>query len=127
MTFIRARALFIMIVAGFFVASFATSTEAGTVTLTIVNIQTPQGAKVWVPESVFANKGDTVTLKLINKLDKEHGYQIDAFGIKEVVGPKSSKTFSSKTFSFRASKAGIFPIKCQLHKPHVAGQLVVLD
>ncbi len=122
MTFTRARALFIMIVAGFFFANFATSTEAGTVALTIVNIQTPQGAKVWVPESVFANKGDTVTLKLINKLDKEHGYQIEAFGIKKVVGPKASKTFS-----FRASKAGIFPIKCQLHKPHVAGQLVVLD
>ncbi len=121
MTFTRAQAFFIMIVAGFFVASFVTSTEAGTVALTIVNIQTPQGAKVWVPESVFANKGDTVTLKLINKLDKEHGYQIEAFGIKEVVGPKASKTFS-----FRASKAGIFPIKCQLHKPHVAGQLVVL-
>ncbi len=111
-----------MIVAGFFVASFVTSTEAGTVTLTIVNIQTPQGAKVWVQESVFANKGDTVTLKLINKLDKEHGYQIEAFGIKKVVGPKASKTIS-----FRASNAGIFPIKCQLHKPHVAGQLVVLD
>ena len=122
MTFTGARVLFLMTVAVFFFANFATSTEAGTVALTIVNIQTPQGAKVWVPESVFAKKGDTVTLKLINKLDKEHGYQIEAFGIKKVVGPKTSKTIS-----FRASKAGIFPIKCQLHKPHVAGQLVVLD
>lgn len=121
MTFTRARALFIMIVAGFFVASFVTSTEAGTVELTIVNIQTPQGVKVWVPESVYAKRGDTVNLKLINKLDKEHGYEIAAFGIKEVVPAESSKTVS-----FNAKKAGIFPIKCQLHAPHVAGQLVVL-
>jgi len=121
MIFRRAQTLFFMVVAVFFVASFVTSAEAGKVELTIVNIQTPQGVKVWVPESVYAKRGDTVTLKLISKLDKEHGYQIEAFGIKEVVGPNASKTVS-----FKANKAGIFPIKCQLHAPHVAGQLVVL-
>ncbi len=121
MTFTRARALFIMVVAVFFLGSYVTSTEAGTVELTIVNIETPQGVKVWVPESVYATKGDTVTLKLINKLDAEHGYEIAAFGIKEVVPANGTKTVS-----FKADKRGIFPITCHLHAPHVAGQLVVL-
>ena len=104
----------------------ASSTQAqgpggGEVTLTVVVIETPQ-AKVWSPESVFARKGDTVTLKLINKHDKEHGYEIAALGIKEVVGPNQSKTVS-----FIATNAGIFRIRCHLHEPHVAGQLVVLE
>lgn len=121
MLFRPTQTLFVAVAATVFLWGLATPTEAKTVTLTIVNIQTPQGVKVWTPESVTANKGDTVTLKLINKLDKEHGYEIAAFGIKEVVGPKATKTVS-----FKANKAGIFPIKCHLHPPHVAGQLVVL-
>ena len=60
----------------------------------------------------------------MNNLREEHGYEIEAFGVKEVVGANKSKTVS-----FKATKAGIFPIKCQLHKPenHYAGQLVVLE
>ncbi len=117
----RTQTLFVAVTAAVLVAGFITPAEAGEVVLTVVNVQTPQGVKVWVPESVTANKGDTVTLKLINKLDKEHGYEIADFGIKEVVGPKATKTVS-----FKADKAGVFPIKCHLHPPHVAGQLVVL-
>lgn len=114
------RAIFIVIAGVILLGGSVLPTDAGQMNLTIVNIQTPQGVKIWVPQSVHAKRGDTVTLKLINKLDKEHGYEIAAFGVKEVVGPKSSKTVS-----FRANRAGIFPIKCQLHIPHVAGQLVV--
>lgn len=95
---------------------------AGEVKLTIVNIETPQGVKVWVPESIFANKGDKVELRLINKLDAEHGYKIEAFGVEKVVPAQSAETVT-----FTADKAGIFPISCQLHPPHVAGQLVVLE
>ncbi len=117
----RAWALAVVVAIGFFLASFTGSAEAGTIELTIVNIETPQGVKIWVPESVYAKKGDTVTLKLINKLDLEHGYEIAAFGIKEVVDGNATKTVS-----FKADKEGIFPIKCHLHPPHVSGQLVVL-
>ncbi len=95
---------------------------AGEVELTVVNIETPQGVKIWEPPSVVAKKGDTVKLKLINRHADEHGYEIPAFGIKEVVD--GNKT---KDISFTASKAGIFPIKCHLHPAHVVGQLVVLD
>jgi len=92
------------------------------VSLTVVNIVTAQDVKIWIPESIFAKKGDVVQLRLINKLDAEHGYKIEAFGVEKVVGAESAETVT-----FTADKAGIFPISCQLHPPHVAGQLVVLE
>jgi nitrosocyanin len=96
--------------------------DAGEISLTVVNIESPQGVKVWVPASVVAKKGDTVTLRLLNKHADEHGYEIAAFGVKEVVeGDKA------KTVTFTAGRAGIFPIKCHLHPAHVSGQLVVLE
>jgi nitrosocyanin len=117
----QALRIIIVVTAAVFLWGAVSPTEAGEVELTIVNIETPQGVKVWEPESVYAKQGDKVTLTLINKLDKEHGYQIEAYGIKEVVdGMKTKKV------SFTADKAGVFPIKCHLHPPHVAGQLVVL-
>jgi len=91
------------------------------ISMKVVNVQTAQGVKIWVPESIFAHKGDVVKLRLINKLDKEHGYTIPAVGVKTVVA-----AMAATTVTFTADKAGIFPISCQLHPPHVAGQLVVL-
>jgi nitrosocyanin len=102
--------------------ALAMPASAGEVTLTVVNIETPQGVKIWEPTSVFARKGDTVTLKLINRHADEHGYEIAAFGVKEVVDGNKSKDIS-----FKVDRAGIFPIKCHLHPPHVVGQLVVLE
>jgi len=92
------------------------------VSLTVVNIVTAQDVKIWIPESIFAKKGDVVQLRLVNKLDAEHGYKIEAFGVEKVVAGESAETVT-----FTADKAGIFPISCQLHPPHVAGQLVVLE
>ena len=88
---------------------------------TVVNIETPQGVKVWEHPSLVVNKGDTVKVKLINKLDQEHGYRIADYKIEKVVPGGQAETVE-----FTADKAGIFPIDCQLHPPHVAGQLVVL-
>ena len=88
---------------------------------TVVNIETPQGVKVWEPPSLVVNKGDTVKVKLINKLDQEHGYRIADYKIEKVIPGGQAETVE-----FTADKAGIFPIDCQLHPPHVAGQLVVL-
>jgi plastocyanin len=42
--------------------------------------------------------------------------------VKEVVPGNGTKDIS-----FKADKAGIYPIKCQLHPAHVVGQLVVLE
>ena len=102
--------------------ALALPVAAGEIALTVVNIETPQGVKIWEPASVVAKRGDTVALKLINRHADEHGYEIAAFNVKEVVD--GNKT---KDVSFKADKAGIFPIKCHLHPAHVVGQLVVLE
>jgi len=98
------------------------SVEAGEIALTVVNIETPQGVKIWEPPTIVAKKGDTVALKLINRHAEEHGFEIAAFGLKEVVDGNKAKDVS-----FKADKAGIFPIKCHLHPAHVTGQFVVLE
>ena len=95
---------------------------AGEIALTVVNVDTPQGVKIWEPTTIVAKKGDSVALKLINRHAEEHGFEIAAFGVKEVVDGNKAKDVS-----FKADKAGIFPIKCQLHPAHVVGQFVVLE
>ncbi len=103
-------------------AGVVTATYGAEINLTIVNVVSPQDVKIWEPTSITAKKGDRVTLRLINKHADEHGYEIAAFGVKEVVA--GDKTAS---VSFTADKAGVFPIKCHLHPAHVVGQLVVLE
>jgi len=98
------------------------ATYGGEVNLTVVNVVSPQDVKIWQPTSITVKKGDKVTLRLINKHADEHGDEIAAFGVKEVVA--GDKTAS---VSFTADKAGVFPIKCHLHPAHVAGQFVVLE
>jgi len=103
-------------------AGVVAATYGAEINLTIVNVVSPQDVKIWEPTSIAAKKGDRVTLRLINKHADEHGYEIAAFGVKEVVA--GDKTAS---VSFTADKAGVFPIKCHLHPAHVVGQLVVLE
>jgi len=98
------------------------ATYGGEVNLTVVNVVSPQDVKIWQPTSITVKKGDKVTLRLINKHADEHGDEIAAFGVKEVVA--GDKTAS---VSFTADKTGVFPIKCHLHPEHVAGQFVVLE
>lgn len=99
-----------------------TAAQAGEISLRIVNVVTPQDVKIWEPTSIAVKKGDTVMLQLVNRHADEHGFEIAAFGVKEVV--PGEKTANVK---FVADKAGIFPIKCQLHPAHVTGQLIVLE
>jgi nitrosocyanin len=82
------------------------------------------GAKFWLPSEVVVKKGDTVKIHLTSKVaapGNVHGFAIDAYKIEEVVDEKG------KDISFVADKAGIFPIRCQLHPAHIGGQLVVLE
>jgi len=114
---VRAMALGAVLLGGVVTAAYGAD-----INLTIVNVVSPQDVKIWEPTSIAAKKGDRVTLRLINKHADEHGYEIAAFGVKEVVA--GDKTAS---VSFTADKAGVFPIKCHLHPAHVVGQLVVLE
>ena len=118
----RTRALVAVLLAAAMAATLARPAQAGEIALRIVNIVTPQDVRIWEPTSIVAKKGDTVTLTLVNRHVDEHGYEIAAFGVKEVVAAEKTNTVK-----FTADKAGIYPIKCHLHPPHVTGQLIVLE
>jgi nitrosocyanin len=92
--------------------------------LTLVNLEF-EGTKVWVPGPVVVKKGDTVKIRAINNVPSDppvHGLAIEAYGIQALV-----HVGKPETIEFKADKAGIFPISCHLHPPHVGTQLVVLE
>ena len=92
--------------------------------VTLVNIEF-EGTKVWVPGPVVVNKGDTVKIKAVNNVKSDppvHGLAIEAYGIQTLVNAGKPETVE-----FKADKAGIFPIICHLHPPHIGTELVVLD
>src|SRR2546422_10734767 len=94
----------------------AAAAQAGEISLRVVNVVTPQDVKIWEPTSIAAKKGDTVTLQLVNRHADEHGFEIAAFGVKEVVaGEETSKG------KVTARQAGLFPIKGHLPPAHVLG------
>jgi nitrosocyanin len=92
--------------------------------VTLVNIEF-EGTKVWVPGPVVVKKGDTVRINAINNVKSDppvHGLAIEAYGIQALVN-----VGTPTSLEFKADKAGIFPISCHLHPPHVGTQLVVLE
>jgi nitrosocyanin len=92
--------------------------------MAIVNIEF-EGTKVWVPGSLVVKKGETVKIKAINNVKSDppvHGLAIEAYGIQTLVNVDKPETIE-----FKADKAGIFPIICHLHPPHLGTQLVVLE
>jgi nitrosocyanin len=94
------------------------------VNMTIVNVEY-EGTKIWLPATIVAKKGAKVTLKLVNNVPSDpnqHGFAIPDYKIAEIVNRGEPKTVG-----FVADKAGVFPIICQLHPAHVAGQLLVLE
>ena len=88
---------------------------------TLINVLL-DGTKIWLPSSIIVQQGDAVELTLINKLDEPHGFEIKAFGIEQVVQPKSEMTVN-----FTAAKAGAYSYICQMHPPHLGGQILVLS
>jgi nitrosocyanin len=95
-----------------------------TTKVTLVNIEF-EGTKVWVPGPLVVKKGESVELKAINNVQSDppvHGIAIEAYGIQALVN-----VGKPEIIEFKADKAGIFPIICHLHPPHVGTQLVVLE
>ena len=88
---------------------------------TLINVAL-DGTKIWLPSSLMVQQGDEVELTLINKLDDPHGFQIEDFGIEQVVQPKAQMTVK-----FTASKAGAHSYICQMHPPHLGGNILVLS
>lgn len=102
------------------IAQVSTTDAAEAKKFTLVNVLL-EDTKVWLPSSLIVQAGDEVELTLINKLDDPHGFMIAEFGIENVVQGKSQLTVK-----FTAAKAGVYPFICQMHPPHIGGQLLVL-
>jgi nitrosocyanin len=110
--------------AGILMSSSGVIEAQSTTNVTLVNIEF-EGTKVWVPGPVVVQKGDTVRIQALNNVKSDppvHGLAIDAYGIQALVDMGKPEIIE-----FKADKAGIFPIICHLHPPHVGTQLVVLE
>jgi nitrosocyanin len=109
---------------GILMASWNVVHAQSTTEVILVNIEF-EGTKVWGPGPLVVKRGDTVQIKAINNVKSEppvHGLAIDAYGIQALVN-----VGKPEVIEFKADKAGIFPIICHLHPPHVGTQLVVLE
>ena len=76
---------------------------------------------VFDPRQIFVNEGDEVTLEFVGINGASHPTTIAGY----------NKSFELKRgqvtrVSFKADKAGVFPIQCATHKPSMVGELVVL-
>jgi plastocyanin len=76
---------------------------------------------VWQPSQIFVNEGDEVTLEFVGINGANHPTTISGY----------NKSFELKRgqvtrISFKADKAGVFPIECATHKPSMVSELVVL-
>ena len=110
--------------AGIVVSFCGVGGAQSTTEVSIVNIEF-EGTKIWVPGPVVVKKGDIVRIKAINNVESEPpvpGLAIEAYGIQALV-----HVGKPEIIEFKADKAGIFPIICHLHPPHVGTQLVVLE
>ena len=114
-------AIFIGIVGGTWVVVQAGAPVV--VEFNLANIEY-EGSKMFVPSVVVVNKGDTVKLKILNKIASEppvHGFAIDEYNIKvEILKGET------KEVQFTADKEGVIKFYCHLHPAHIAGQVLVL-
>jgi nitrosocyanin len=110
--------------AGILMGAWSIVEAQSTTEVTLVNVEF-EGTKIWVPGPVVVKKGDTVRIKALNNVKSDppvHGLAIEAYGIQALIN-----VGKSEIIEFKADKAGIFPIICHLHPPHVGTQLVVLE
>ncbi len=66
-----------------------------------------------------------LTFKVINKLDADHGFAIDALKVKQVVKPGEEVTISVAMGDLDQSRA-VYQFYCHLHPGHIGGTLVVV-
>lgn len=88
---------------------------------TLINVALDD-TKIWLPSSLIVHAGDEVEITLVNKLDTPHGFKIEAFGIETVLQP-----MSKTSVRFTATNPGLYPFICQLHPPHIGGEILVLE
>ena len=75
----------------------------------------------WLPSAIVVNQGDEVTLEILGVNGKEHHAVIEGYGVTFTV-----RRGQISLVNFKADTAGIFNIVCNVHRPAMTGQLVVL-
>jgi len=75
----------------------------------------------WLPSTIVVNQGDEVTLEILGVNGEQHPSIIEDYGIGFMV-----RRGQMTRINFRADKAGIFNIVCNVHRPTMTAQLVVL-
>lgn len=78
-------------------------------------------AYVWMPSQIVVNEGDDVTLEFVGINGAVHPGTITGYNI-----PINVMRGQVTKVTFKADKAGVFPIECPVHHPSMRGELVVL-
>ena len=75
----------------------------------------------FMPSQILVNHGDDVTLEYVGINGDVHPGVIEGYNIRFVV-----KRGQVTTVNFKADKAGVFRILCDVHHPTMHGELIVL-
>lgn len=76
----------------------------------------------FTPDTITAIQGDTVTLNVTNRAPIAHGFSIDGLEIRTTVDPGTTFSVARPNLA-----TGVYTFYCQLHTPHLPGQLLVLE
>lgn len=98
---------------------FAVSAEVvREITLTATGVSEKS---IWSPLEIFAVKGETVRITLVNESEMMHGFNIKKFKIRvQVFGE------TERVVTFKAKKTGTFKIFCHFHKKQKQGILKIV-
>jgi nitrosocyanin len=80
-----------------------------------------ESGNAMTPAKLTATKGHEVKITVTNTAkDKQHGFSIDEFNVKETIDQGKATTVK-----FKADKAGTFRVYCQIHPTHKPAELTV--
>ncbi|MDQ4133878.1 MAG: cupredoxin domain-containing protein [Actinomycetota bacterium] len=86
-----------------------------------INTNNEAGAAQFQPLQTTVQKGDKVTIVVINRTNRVHGFAVRGYGVPPIeVAPDAPNDMV-----FTAKKQGTFEIYCQLHETHRRAALLV--
>jgi nitrosocyanin len=87
---------------------------------TLLTAMVAEGANIWLPSTLILEGQVPVTLTLRNVSKVEHGFAIEAMGVREII-----PAGETKTVVVTPGESGVYRYHCPLHKGHVGGQLLI--
>jgi hypothetical protein len=75
----------------------------------------------WLPSTIVVHQGDEVTLEILGVNGKEHPSVLEGYGLNFTV-----RRGHVTRVNFTADKVGIFTLMCNVHRPTMTAQFVVL-